>query len=134
MELVTDTNCLISALIISGRSRELICSPKLSLFAPEEIIEETESHKEEILSKSGISELDFSLLINVFLSNIKIIPEEEFKQFKEKALSLASHPEDSPFIALALAKRIPIWSDDKALKKQSEVKVISTTELIGLME
>jgi len=29
-----------------------------------------------------------------------------------------------------LLKSIPIWSDDKALKQQSTVKVFSTSELI----
>ncbi len=125
-----DTNCLISALIFPGKSRELICSFGFSLYAPEEIIKETLTHKEEIIKKSGISEDDFTLLINILLSKIKIIPETEFKLFKGNVSSLVKHPEDAPFMALALSKNIPLWSDDKALKQQSVVKVFSTKELI----
>lgn len=125
-----DTNCLISALIVSGKSREIICFLGLSLFAPEEIINETLTHKEEILSKSGISGEEFDLLINILFSRIVIVPSEILEPLKEKAKSLVTHLEDSPFMALALLKNIPIWSDDKALKQQPVIKVFSTEELI----
>ena len=134
MELIIDTNCLISALIVNGKSRELICSLQLLLFAPEQIIDETLHHEKEIMDKSGISESDFNLAMNIFLSTIKIVPEEEFRGYREKALLLVTHPEDSPFMALAISKNIPIWSDDKGFKKQAEIKVISTTELITLLK
>ena len=130
MEVVIDTNCLVSALVISGKSRELICSLKLILYAPEDIISECLEHKKEIIDKSGINELEFAKLIDILLFKIHVVPESEFKQFKEQALKLVTHPEDSPFMALALAKNIPLWSDDKALKQQSKVKVFSTSELI----
>jgi len=133
MELVIDTNCLISALIFPGKSRELITFFGLSLCAPEEIINETFVHKEEILSKSGITEENFDLLINILFSKIKITPSSKFEHLKEKVKVLVAHPEDSPFMALALSKNIPLWSDDKKLKEQSEVKVLSTTELINLV-
>jgi len=43
--------------------------------------------------------------------------------------------DDSPFLALCLAKGIPLWSNDKPLKeRQSFVKVISTSELFRMME
>ena len=38
---------------------------------------------------------------------------------------------DIPFFALAMKMRIPIWSNDKKLKEQSEVVVYSTAELLG---
>lgn len=132
MNLVIDSNCLISALIFSGKSRELITSLKLSLCSPEEIINETLAHKNEIISKAKISEEDFNLLLNILLSRIKIISLDSLKHLEEKAKCLVTHPEDIPFMALALSKKIPIWSDDKALKQQSEIKVISTTELINI--
>ena len=130
MDLVIDTNCLISALIFPGKSRELICSLKLSLFAPEEITNETFAHKEEIISKAGISEDDFNILLNILMSQIKVISDLEIKSFKEKSKSLVTHIEDTPFMALSLSKNAPLWSDDKALKQQSSVKVFTTQELI----
>jgi len=134
MEFVIDTNCLVSALIVSGKSREIICSIKLSLYAPEELLSETIAHKEEIVVKSRLTSSDFDILVNVLLSNISVIPMDEYKHLKEEALALVKHPEDAPFIALSLSKKIPLWSDDKALKEQSVVKVYSTSELLELFK
>src|SRR3989344_6479866 len=124
MELVIDSNCLISALRKSGKSRELICSSKIILYSPEHILYETSKHKEEIISKSKITENDFNILFAILSSNIKIIPESEFRELKEKAMKLVTHPEDAPFMALALQKNISVWSDDKKLKYQSKVIVL----------
>lgn len=133
MELVIDSNCLISALIKSGKSRELICSSKLILYSPEHILYETLKHKEEIINKSGITSVDFNILVSILTSRIKTIPESEFNNFREKANSLTTHQEDTPFMALALQRNIPIWSDDKELKYQSTVKVYSTSELLKIV-
>ncbi|MFH1275862.1 MAG: PIN domain-containing protein [Candidatus Woesearchaeota archaeon] len=130
MEVAVDTNALMSALIKPSKSRELICSPKLVLHAPEHIISESLAHKQEIISKSGINKYEFSMLTTLLLSRINIVPEDEFRKFIRLALKLVSHPEDAPFIALSLSKNIPLWSDDKALKEQSSVKVFTTAELI----
>lgn len=125
-----DTNVLISALVKPFKSRELICSPMLVLYAPEHLISESLAHKEEIIDKSGLDEIEFKELIAVLLSRINVVPEEDFKKFIKAASKIAPHPEDSPFIALSLSKNIPLWSDDKALKKQPKVKVFSTSELV----
>ncbi len=133
MELVVDSNCLISALIRDGKSRELICSANLRLFAPDNLIIEISKHKKEILQRSGISEEDFSMLLMVLLSCVRVIPEVEFKSCKERAKKLVTHPEDIPFIALALAKQIPLWTNDKGLRKQSVIRTFSTSELLNLL-
>ena len=52
MELVIDANVIISAMISRlGKTRELIFSDKIILFAPEYLAEEFEEHKLEILKK-----------------------------------------------------------------------------------
>ncbi|HLD15271.1 MAG TPA: PIN domain-containing protein [Candidatus Nanoarchaeia archaeon] len=130
MNLIVDTNCLISSLISNGKSREIICLPGITLYAPENIIEETLNNKEEIILRAEIDEQSFNQLISIFLLNIKIISKEDFKEFKEKAKELVTHPEDIPFMALALKLNYPLWSNDKNLKLQSKVKVFSTTDLI----
>ncbi len=130
MELVIDTNCLFSALISKGKSRELICSFKHKLYAPENIITEILNHEKEIIKKAGISKQEFELSMSILSSNIEIVPIEEFASFIDKAKELVAHEEDSSFIALAMHKQLPVWSDDARLKEQEEVKVYSTTELI----
>lgn len=130
MELVIDSNCLIAALIKPGKTRELICSSKLTLYTPEHILAETLKHREEIMMKAGITKDDFEQLMHIFIARIIVVPQNEFAHLKEKARKLVTHPEDTPFMALALHKHLPIWSNDKELKYQSTVKIYSTAELL----
>lgn len=133
MELVVDTNVLISAIVKPSNSRILLCHPRVVLFAPEHILLEIERNKEIILEKSCISESRFKELLASLLSNIFLVKSDEFKNFLKQALKIAQHPEDSPFLALALAYNVPVWSNDKGLKQQSAVKVLSTKELIDFL-
>ncbi|PIN85274.1 MAG: hypothetical protein COV47_03030 [Candidatus Diapherotrites archaeon CG11_big_fil_rev_8_21_14_0_20_37_9] len=41
---------------------------------------------------------------------------------------ISPDPKDVPYFALALKLRCPIWTNDKLLKKQKKVKIISTSE------
>ena len=42
--------------------------------------------------------------------------------------------DDVDFIALALKLNLPIWSNDKDLKKQTLAKVYTTKEVISLLD
>lgn len=132
MELVVDTNVLFSSVIKDSASRKLLCDPKLTLYAPEFIIFEIPGHEAEIRNKSGLDENEFRQLMAVLLSRISIVPESEFEPCLGKAFGISPDPEDTPFIALCISKNIPLWSDDKSLKQQSDVKVFSTPELLQL--
>ena len=48
-------------------------------------------------------------------------------------LKLAPHPKDAEYFALALRFVFPIWSNEKAFKKQSKVKVFSTSDLVSFL-
>jgi len=122
-------NILISALIKSSKTRELILSSKLTLHSPEHIINETLNNKKEILQKSGLNDAEFKKLISILLTRINLVPVDEFKNSVKEALKLVTYQEDSPFIALAISKNIALWSEDKDLKLQSVVKVYSTREI-----
>jgi len=135
MELIIDANVVISALIsFDGKSRDLIFLKNFSLFAPEYLMEEIEKHKELIIEKSNLDVESFELAKSLIFSKINLIPFSEFKSFLNKAKKICPDPNDEEYFALALLKNIPIWSDDKALKKQSEIEIFSTTELINLLE
>ncbi len=127
---VVDTNCVISALIKSSSSRHILCSEHVLFCAPEHLFTELLNHKTEILEKAGITQNDFSLLLSALLPCIHLCPETEFRRYKERALALVEHEEDAPFVALCLAKSLPLWSNDKGFKKQAVVRVFSTAELI----
>jgi predicted nucleic acid-binding protein len=131
MELVVDVNVVISAIVsMNGKTRDLIFFDGMTLFAPEYLLMEFEKYKQEIIRKSKLSEENFELAFLLIFSKIKLIPFSEFEASLNKAKDVCPDPNDVEYFALALSKNIPIWSDDKALKKQSLVKVFSTSELI----
>lgn len=72
MHLVLDANIAISSLI-AGSMADLIFSPKINLIAPELLFIEIRRHKEEIMKKSGLSFVDFDLLL-ALMSNCQEIP------------------------------------------------------------
>jgi len=135
MELVIDTNIVFSAIVRNSGTRVLLLNSTLTLYSPEGLISELESHKEEIREKSGLSEEKYNELMAILLSRIKLEPKEEIAPFLKEALEFSPDKDDSPFLALALSKGIALWSNDKALKeKQSVVKVLSTNELFEMMK
>lgn len=134
MELVLDANILFAALIKSAKTRELILNEELILYAPEFLLEEFTKHLDELEAKTGVKEKELKEIVQELIanSNIKIIPQEEISSFIPKAKSLSPDPEDYVYLALALRKRCGIWSEDKRLRQQEQIKIYSTKELIEL--
>jgi len=64
---------------------------------------------------------------------IEFIPFEEFVDLHEKAEQVSPDPNDVHYFALALKLSCGIWSNDKALKRQTAVKVFSTDDLLKLL-
>lgn len=131
MKLIIDANIIISALIsMKGKTRDLIFLEDITLFAPEYLLEEVEKYKRIIIKKSKLDKELFSLANQILFSKIKLIPFSKFKHKIKESKNICPDPDDEEYFALALSKKIPIWTDDKRLKQQSKVKIISTTEMI----
>ncbi len=135
MELVVDANIVMSTLIApAGGTAELLFLDTLSLVAPELLREEIEKYSKEIVIKSALSEKDFKLILAIVFSQIKVIPPSDYKDFIPTAEKCSPDPNDVAYLALSLQRRCSLWSNDKALKKQEKVKVLSTAELISLLK
>lgn len=133
MDLVIDANILFAALIKQGTTSDIIF--KHTLYAPEFIFLEFKEHKEEIKEKTKRSEEGFNELLELFERNIILVPKEEIGPFMKKANKISPDPDDAYYVALAMKLKCPIWSNDKELKKkQNEIKVYSTEELVRLFE
>lgn len=136
MQLIVDANILIAAFLKSATTRELLFDEELELFAPEYFTMEVRRTIKEnkflrrciMLSKEEIEEL-----LVFLLEPIKIIPEEEYTSFIEKATREVPR-DDAPYLALSLALNIPIWSNDSAFKKQFLVKVYTTSALVDVLK
>ncbi|PIN95239.1 hypothetical protein COU53_00365 [Candidatus Pacearchaeota archaeon CG10_big_fil_rev_8_21_14_0_10_30_48] len=134
MNIVTDTNILISALIKNGITRDFIVKSKNNFIIPEFEVYEIYEHKNEIIKKSKLSEREFDTIFLRLLRNIKIIPTDLIIDKKEEAERIIGHidKDDVQFIATALTFNCSIWSDDKHFKKQNKVRILTTKKIINL--
>lgn len=131
MKIVIDSNVLFSALIKDALTRKLILEYEDEFLFPQYIFEEMQKHKELLLKKSKMNEEEFSELLNIILRKVIIIPTTHLKAKEKEAKELAKDidPDDALFFATALTHNAIIWSDDKALKKQEEIKIVNTKEM-----
>jgi len=133
MQLVIDANVLFSALIKGSLTAELIFEDRLKLCAPAFFIEEFMKYEELILKKTHRSKEKYIEILHCLKDVICTVPEEEFSAFLPEAEQISPDEKDSPYIALALKLKIPIWSNDKQLKQQNKVKIYSTQEIKTLV-
>ncbi len=130
MELIVDANILFSALIKDGGTAKVMFKDDLHLFAPEFLLEEFSKHEDTILEKTYRSQEDFQRLINILSRKMIFIPKNEFDKFMPKAKKISPDPDDALYFGLAILTGADIWSNEKRLKKQDEIKVWSTGDLI----
>jgi predicted nucleic acid-binding protein len=130
MELVMDASVLFTGIIGTGVTKDIIFSKAVTLFSPEYLFEEFEEHKSRVEALSGLTSKELGELFEKLKKAIRIVPKEEFEKFLKEANSLSPDRDDTEYFALSLSKsKTPIWSNDSRLKKQSSIKVFSTSEL-----
>ncbi|MBU1252584.1 MAG: PIN domain-containing protein [Nanoarchaeota archaeon] len=134
--LIIDANILFSFFKKDSERRQIVeelLNHGIKLVSPYFILDELRAGRDKIVKFSKISIGEFELTIRLIEDEISLVPEDDFKEFFSKARELAPHEEDIPYFALALAFNSSLWSDEKAFRNQSEVKVLSTSKLSGLM-
>lgn len=136
MILVVDTNRIMAALIKDSVSRRIIYSDKFVLLTPNFTMEELEENKAEILRKVKIGEVALNNLLSLILNNLYVVDDSIFQDKFEEAQGIMDKidPDDTPFIALALAiSNDGIWSDDRHFQSQKRIPVWKTPELLKLL-
>ena len=130
---VIDTNIIFSALLKNSAARKIILSDTFDLFVPEFLFTEIIKYEKVILKKSGMTKENLELLLLLLQSHISVIPFKMFFDFLEAAEKEMEKIDmkDTPFIALALKLKIPIWSNDLHFKKQRKVTSFNTAEIIS---
>ncbi len=137
MKIVLDSNILFSALIKDSATRQLILKYENTFLFPSYIFNEFEAHKDELMIKSKMGKKEFDKLLELLLKKVLIIPDEALKAYREEAIEIVKgiDKDDAVFVACALAyPESVIWSDDKDLKKQKKIKIVSTTEMVTLLK
>jgi len=128
--LIIDANILFAALITNNKTSDLIFSEHLTLYAPPYLFEEFNKYKTILLNKTKRDEQTFITLIDILKRNITIIDEQIINKHLPEAKNISPDPKDTPYFAAAIAKKAIIWSNDKQLKQQEKIKIITTKELL----
>lgn len=132
MDLVVDANILFSFFKKDSFNRDLIrksTDAGYVLASPDFVLTELIKDEKHISEYCEIGKLKFKFLLLLLESKIEILSQSEYEGYISKAGELAPHPKDMPYFALALKLSCPIWSNEKAFKQQSEVKVYDTKEI-----
>ncbi len=136
MELVPDANILVAGFLKTATTRELLLDERLRFWAPKYVLTETEKVLTAPRLKrklGGLSQTDVRVLLRFLTSRIQMLPLASYRRELPRAEKIAPHPEDAPYLALALHLDLPLWSNDAALKDQPLVRVYTTPELLALL-
>ena len=139
MKLVVDSNVLFSFFWKKSIFENVSAMPHVQLFTPEFALEEIREHREELQKKTKISRQGFSEILEELMQRVEFVPLKEYDSLFPKTKAIAKHLSDKEefikdidFVSLALKLNCPLWSNDRLLKKQSQITVISTREIIEL--
>lgn len=117
MNIIIDANIIFAALIKESKTTELLLNMSITPYTPEYILLEIEKHKKEILTKTSQNKEELEQIMHMLKNIIRIIPQIELQQYLPEAKKITPDPDDVMYFALALKLQCPIWSNDKALKK-----------------
>lgn len=134
MQIVIDANVILAMLIRPGKPIDAFFHQRLNVHAPQLLFTEFENNREEVIKKSRLNKDQFDWLYTILKHNITIVPEEDFLKFREKAEEICPDPKDIVYFALALYLNCAVWSNEKKLKEQSEIKVYAIHDLINFLK
>lgn len=136
MQLVVDANILLAAFLKKALTRELLLDSRLDLAAPEHLLSEMLRHlrtSASIRKRIGLSSKEIEALFLLLTQQIRVFPGTSYHPVMAKALTLAPHRQDAPYLAVALILKAAVWSNDKGMKKQTTMTVDSTSELLAVL-
>ena len=138
MELVIDANIIFAAFIKDSTTRRILLTRTpvpLRLYTTPYILDEIYKYRKLLAEKTGLKEEVVAELALELLSasGIEIVKEEELSGFKNEAEQVSPRLNDAPYFAVALCKACGIWSNDKPIRKQGRVKILSTMDLLKVL-
>ena len=136
MRLVVNSDRIIDALIRDSKSREIVFSGKFELVTIDFALSEIREHEEEILRKARLSKSHLKSLLSILFSKILVASDLAVETRMNDAIKIMDRidPDDTPFIALALAiENEGIWTEDRHFEMQKAVKIWKTADLLRLI-
>jgi predicted nucleic acid-binding protein len=137
MRLVVDTNRIIAALAKDSTSRKILFSDEIDFLTTEVTNHEILEHKQELLEKTRLTEDQLNIALSLLFSRILIVSDivVESKMKEAERIMHTIDPDDTPFIALALAvENDGVWSDDRHFQQQTRIRIWKTKDLLTLIK
>jgi predicted nucleic acid-binding protein len=140
VKFVVDTNVLFSFFKKETKTRNLILSDILELYAPEIARKELQKHSLILTRKANISLSDFKDLTFLLEEHLKFVPLADYKAEFPQVLTytkefsysdIKEFLDDLDFFALATKQQCPLWSNDALFKKQKAINVLTTAEMVS---
>jgi predicted nucleic acid-binding protein len=85
------------------------------------------------MKKANLSGPDFTLLLNILLSRVTLVPFKDFELKYHRAMQIMEpiDEKDAPFLAVGLSLGLDaIWTEDRHFLSQDLLKVYTTSDLI----
>jgi len=142
LNLIVDANILFSYFWNESTTKEIITKYKINLYSPELAIKEIKKYSKEIQQKTNISLQEFEEKLEELKQIINFIEEEKYIETIKRIIKLITNEstneykeflEDIDFLGLAYQLNCPLWTNDKLLKKQNIIEILTTKELIELL-
>ena len=105
-------------------------STQYEFVAPEYILKELQKHKSELLKKSKIALEELNLVYELIQESIIFYPKKEYEACFSEVESICPDPKDIYYLALAKYLNCPIISNDKELKAQAKIAILSARQII----
>lgn len=134
MKLVVDSNILFTFFWKNAAAADLFVFQNLELYSPEFALEEIEKYASEIIRKAKMTEREFLDIKKEIQMLITFVPLAPYKSFLQQSVKISPDKDDVDFFAVALLKDCPIWSNDKRLRQQTKVRIMTTKEVIDLFD
>ena len=137
MRLVVDTNRIIAALAKDSTSRKILFSDEIDFLTTEVTNHEILEHRQELLEKTRLTEDQLNIALSLLFSRILIVSDivVESKMKEAERIMHTIDPDDTPFIALALAvENDGVWSDDRHFQQQTRIRIWKTKDLLTLIK
>ena len=135
MRLVVDVNVVFSALVNKGESSKVFEVNKqmrrLEFIAPEFLLTELQQNIDKLQKMTRLTKEEITASFLFITEQITFIPSSIFLDKLPEAMQL--NFDDSPYLALALTYKCPIFSGDKGLKKQTKVEILSPREVLDML-
>jgi predicted nucleic acid-binding protein len=132
MKCVVDTNILFSFFKKDSLTRKFLLSSN-NFISSSLALTELKKYSPLIISKFNISEKEFLIELNRLKRYVKFFPSPFYKEYLKSALIISPDKEDADFLALCIKMQFPLWSNDKDLKKQDKVTILSTEDLVNVL-